>query len=70
MTPVYDVLSVLPLLSEGPKLVSSHKVSMAMAVRGKNAHYKMHDIQPRRGQRYVTAVEPLARPRLHLRCLP
>ncbi len=47
MTPLYDVLSVYPVLGEGPKLVSPHKVSMAMAVRGKNAHYKMRDIQPR-----------------------
>jgi serine/threonine-protein kinase HipA len=47
ITPLYDVLSVYPVLGEGPKLVSPHKVSMAMAVRGKNAHYKMRDIQAR-----------------------
>lgn len=47
MTPVYDVLSVYTVLGEGTQRVSPHKVSMAMAVRGKNAHYKMRDIQPR-----------------------
>ncbi len=47
MTPVYDVLSVYPVLGEGAQRVSPHKVSMAMAIRGDNAHYKMREIQPR-----------------------
>lgn len=47
MTPMYDVLSVYPVLGEGTKQVSPHKVSMAMAVRGKNPHYKMKEIVPR-----------------------
>lgn len=47
MTPLYDVLSVYPVLGEGTHRVSPHKVSMAMAVRGKNPHWNMREIQPR-----------------------
>lgn len=47
MTPVYDVLSVYPVLGEGVNLLSPHKTRMAMAVRGKNAHWKMREILPR-----------------------
>lgn len=47
MTPLYDVISVYPASGEGPKLVSPHKVKMAMAVRAKNARWKMQEIQPR-----------------------
>ena len=47
MTPLYDVLSVYPVLGEGSQQVSPHKVSLAMAVRGKNPHYKMREITPR-----------------------
>lgn len=47
MTPVYDVLSLYPVLGHGPNLVPPQKVRMAMALRGKNAHWKMQEIQPR-----------------------
>lgn len=47
MTPVYDVLSLYPVLGHGPNLVPPQKVRMAMALRGKNAHWKMQDIQAR-----------------------
>ncbi len=47
MTPLYDVLSVYPVLGEGANLVSPHHVRMAMAVRGKSPHWKMREIQPR-----------------------
>ncbi|ALU87620.1 HipA domain-containing protein [Herbaspirillum rubrisubalbicans M1] len=46
-TPLYDVLSVFPLIGEGPGKLSSHRAAMAMAVRGKNAHRKMKEILPR-----------------------
>lgn len=46
MTPVYDVLSLYPVLGHGPNLVPPQKVRMAMALRGKNAHWKMQEIQP------------------------
>lgn len=47
MTPVYDVLSLYPVLGHGPNLVPPQKVRMAMALRGTNAHWKMQEIQPR-----------------------
>jgi len=47
MAPLYDVLSVYPVLGAGANLVSPHKVRMAMAVRVKSPHWKMREIQPR-----------------------
>ncbi len=47
LTPLYDVLSAYPVLGEGPAKMSPFKVKMAMAVRSKNAHWKMRDIQRR-----------------------
>lgn len=47
LTPLYDVLSAYPILGEGPGKVSYHKVRMAMAVRSRNAQWKVKDIQRR-----------------------
>lgn len=47
LTPLYDVLSAWPIIGHGPHLVSIHKAKLAMAVRSKNAHYKMREIQAR-----------------------
>lgn len=47
LTPLYDVISAYPILGPGPNQVSPFKVKLAMAVRGKNAHWKMSDIQRR-----------------------
>lgn len=44
LTPLYDVLSVYPVLGEGPSKVSPHRARMAMAVRSRNAHWKIRDI--------------------------
>jgi len=44
LTPLYDVLSVYPVLGDGPAKISPFKAKMAMAVRSKNAHWKMRDI--------------------------
>ncbi len=44
LTPFYDVLSAYPVLGEGPGKISPFKARMAMAVRTKNAHWKMRDI--------------------------
>lgn len=56
LTPLYDVMSAYPLLGEGPGKLSPHRIRLAMAVRSKNAHWKMQDIQRRHwlglGQRY------------------
>ncbi|CAG9175181.1 Serine/threonine-protein kinase toxin HipA [Cupriavidus pampae] len=56
LTPLYDVLSAYPLLGEGPGKLSPFRVKMAMAVRAKNAHWRMRDILRRHwltiGQRH------------------
>jgi len=61
LTPLYDVLSFWPLIGEGPNQLSLHKARMAMAVRGKNAHYKVTEIQARHWKELVNkAGEPEA----------
>ena len=56
LTPLYDILSVLPFLGEGKGKLSPFRVKMAMAVRSKNAHYLMRTIERRHwlsvGERY------------------
>lgn len=48
LTQLYDVLSAWPvILGDGPNRFQWKKVTMAMAVHGKNAHYKMSEIQRR-----------------------
>lgn len=47
MTPLYDVLSAWPVIGDSPNLISPHRAKLAMAIRSKNAHYKIMDIQPR-----------------------
>lgn len=47
MTPLYDVLSAYPLLGEAPGSLSPREVKMAMAVRSKNPHWKIREIQRR-----------------------
>ena len=44
LAPLYDVLSAYPLLGSGPGRLSPHRVKLAMAVRSKNAHWRMQDI--------------------------
>jgi serine/threonine-protein kinase HipA len=56
LTPLYDVLSAYPVLGEGPGKLSPFRAKMAMAVRAKNPHWRMRDIQRRHwlavGERY------------------
>lgn len=47
LTPRYDVLSAHPLLGHGLGKLSPQKVRMAMAVFGKNRHYRRSEIQYR-----------------------
>jgi serine/threonine-protein kinase HipA len=44
MTPLYDVMSAYPVLGEGAGRISPHRVQLAMALRGKNPHWRMRDI--------------------------
>ena len=47
LTPLYDIMSAWPVIGNGPKQFQLQKVKLAMAVRSKNAHYKMATIQRR-----------------------
>ena len=51
MTPLYDVLSAWPIIGNGPNQVSLRRAKLAMALRGKNAHYHLHEIHTRHWQR-------------------
>ncbi|MBW8780612.1 MAG: type II toxin-antitoxin system HipA family toxin [Verrucomicrobia bacterium] len=47
LTPFYDVLSAWPIIGKGPNLLAWPKAKLAMAVRSKNAHWKLSDIKRR-----------------------
>jgi serine/threonine-protein kinase HipA len=44
LTPLYDVISAYPLMGTGANKLAPQKVRMAMAVHGKNRHYRWRDI--------------------------
>jgi serine/threonine-protein kinase HipA len=50
MTPLYDVLSAWPIVGTGHNKLPLQKVNMAMALRGKSAHYQLRSMQPRHWQ--------------------
>lgn len=50
MTPLYDVISVWPVIGNGPNLVAWQEAKLAMAVRSKNVHYELARIQTRHWQ--------------------
>lgn len=47
LTPLYDVLSAWPIIGRGPISLSMEDATLAMAVRGRNAHYRLSEIQAR-----------------------
>jgi serine/threonine-protein kinase HipA len=47
LTPFYDVLSAWPIVGRGKNQLPIEKAKLAMAVRGKSAHYRINEIQPR-----------------------
>lgn len=47
MTPLYDVISVWPVIGNGPNLIAWQEAKLAMAVRSKNVHYELARIQTR-----------------------
>lgn len=47
LTPRYDILSAHPMLGKGRGKLSPHKIRMAMAVIGKNRHYRWKEISAR-----------------------
>jgi len=50
MTPLYDVLSVWPIIGNGPNQLSPRRAKLAMALRSKNTHYHLNEIQTRHWQ--------------------
>lgn len=44
-TPLYDVLSAHPILGTGPNQLAPHRAKLAMAVRGAQNHYHLHQIR-------------------------
>jgi serine/threonine-protein kinase HipA len=47
LTPLYDIMSAWPIIGEGPNKFQWQKLKLAMALRAKNAHYRMAEIQRR-----------------------
>ena len=47
LTPFYDVLSAWPIMGRGPNQLDWRKAKLAMAVRSKNAHWKLSEIKAR-----------------------
>jgi serine/threonine-protein kinase HipA len=50
LTPLYDVLSTWPVVGKRFGQLDIHELKLAMALRAKNAHYKIFEIQPRHFQ--------------------
>lgn len=55
LTPLYDVLSAWPIIGSGPNRLPMQDVRMAMALRGKNTHYRIADVQARHWQALAKA---------------
>jgi serine/threonine-protein kinase HipA len=47
LTPLYDVLSVWPIVGDGPRQLDWHKLKLSIALRGTRAHYRISEIQRR-----------------------
>ena len=47
MTPLYDVISGWPIIGHGKNQLAIEKAKLAMAVHGKNPHYRIHEITER-----------------------
>ncbi|MDH0863407.1 type II toxin-antitoxin system HipA family toxin [Mitsuaria sp. GD03876] len=47
MTPLYDVLSVWPVIGRGANQIEYHRAKLAMGLKSKNMHYRLSELQPR-----------------------
>ena len=54
LAPLYDVMSIWPVVGSGPSQWSWHKARLAMAVVGKHRHYHFKDVQ----RRHFNAMAP------------
>lgn len=50
LTPLYDVLSAWPIVGNGPNQIPGKRVKLSMALRSKNVHYQLAEIQTRHWQ--------------------
>jgi serine/threonine-protein kinase HipA len=53
LTPLYDVLSAWPVIGHGADRIPRQKAKLAMAVRSKNAHYRLDEIQARHWRQHA-----------------
>lgn len=56
LTPLYDVLSAWPFVSNGPRKLPLQDVKLAMALRGRRPHYLLREIQPRHFERLTASL--------------
>lgn len=56
LTPLYDVLSVWPIIGNGPNQWPWRQARLAMAVRSRNPHYRLHEIQARHWQQLAAQL--------------
>jgi serine/threonine-protein kinase HipA len=54
MTPLYDVMSAWPVIGHGRNQLALEKAKMAMALRGRRAHYRLQEITARHWQELAT----------------
>lgn len=47
LTPLYDIISMWPMIGVGANRIAPQDIRLAMAVRAKNAHYRVSEIQTR-----------------------
>lgn len=47
LTPIYDVMSALPVMGDGPNQWAPQEIKLAMALLGKNRHYHVHHVERR-----------------------
>jgi len=55
MTPLYDVISAWPMIGKGPRSLPFQDAKMAMAIRGKNPHSRIAEIQTRHWKALATS---------------
>lgn len=56
LTPFYDILSAWPVVGSGPNKFDRRRLKMAMAVRSKNAHWRLNEIKPRQWNAIAAAA--------------
>lgn len=58
LAPLYDVLSAWPIIGSGPNRLPYQRAKLAMAIRGKNVHYRLSEIDIRHWQRLASLCGP------------